>query len=200
MPKLRLTLRCLDRTEILPDDEEGNRLSEMVRRAVEKGRASVVAVALREDRLDLISLGPIIAAKVPVQRFLAGLTRSTAEGAGMVDAVGVIGVVKAKRGVFGRGVGPNAPAIPMAMAFLEWPDGRWWHWRALIDPEDPRILDASEILNRAVDGDPLPRDFGRWWSLGRRSKVTVHLSKIEMPEPVDEPEVTDESDSGPIVH
>ena len=30
----------------------------------------MAAVALREDRLDLISLAPVLAAKVPVQRFL----------------------------------------------------------------------------------------------------------------------------------
>jgi len=194
MPKLRLTLRCLERTENLPDEEEGSRLSGMVRRAVEKGRAPVVAVALREDRLDLISLGPVIQAKVPVKRFIAGLTRSTADGAGMVDAVGVIGVVKAQR--------KGGTAVPMAMAFLEWPDGRWWHWRALIDPDSQGILDDSEILNRAIDGDPLPNDFGRWWSLGRRSKVAVHLSKVEMPPALegDEADETEETDEKPIVH
>ncbi len=192
MPKLKLNLRCLDRTESLPDDEEGSRLSGMVRQAVEAGRAPVAAVALREDRLDLISLGPLIAAKVPVKRFLAGLTRSTAEGAGLVDAVGVIGVVKAQRG--------NETPIPMAMAFIEWPDGRWWHWRALVDPDTHGILDDSEILNRAVDGDPLPNDFGRWWSLGRRAKVSVHLSKVEMPESEEETEEVEEGSAGPVVH
>ena len=197
MPKLQVTLHCLERSESLPDDEEGQRLSGMVRRAIEKGRAPVVAVALREDRLDLISLGPVIQAKFPIQRFIAGLTRSTAEGAGPVDAVGVIGVVRTK----GH---KDAPPVPIAMAFLEWPDGRWWHWRALIDPDNQGILDDSETLNRAVDGDPIPNDFGRWWSLGRRAKVAVHLSKVEMPKPSEEPEEdaeeTQEIDRSPVVH
>jgi len=179
MPTLQLTLRCLERADVLPDEDEGNRLSRMVRRAVEHGRAPIAAVALREDRLDLIGLAPVVAAKVPVKRFIAGLTRSTADGAGLVDAVGVIGVVRAAH--------EGEAAVPMAMAFLEWPDGRWWHWRALIDAEGRSILDDSETWNRAIDGDPLPHDFGRWWSLGRRSKVSVHLSRSARPDEASQP-------------
>jgi hypothetical protein len=148
----------------------------------------MVAVALREDRLDLISLAPVVEAKLPVQRFIAGLTRSTAEGAGDVDAVGVIGVVQARQ--------TGETPVPVAMAFLEWPDGRWWHWRALIGLDGTHILDDSETLNRAVDGDPLPSNFGRWWSLGRKGRFNVHLKRFERPEEAE----GESSAPKPLVH
>jgi hypothetical protein len=188
MPTLKLTLRSLERPECLADEAEGTRLTHLVRQAVERGRAPIVAVTLREDRLDLISLAPVVNAKMPVQRFIAGLTRSTADGAGDVDAVGVIGVVQARQG--------GETPVPMAMAFLEWPDGRWWHWRALVGSDGTHLLDESETLNRAIDGDPLPSHFGRWWSLGRKKRFRMHLSRGGFP---DEP-LDDTTPTAPIVH
>lgn len=187
MPRLQLRMRCLPRGEALADDEhEGNRLRELVVGAVERGGAPLVGVCLRSDRLDILALQSLQEARIPLPMFLAGLSRSEAEGAGAVEAVGLMGVVAVRA----EPAGP--PPAPMALAFLEWSDCRWWSWRAPVDREARVVLDDNEVVTRAVDGDPLPRGLGRWWSLGRRTGARVRIGPVERRDPAIE--------ASPLVH
>jgi len=127
-------------------------------------------VVLRAERVDLVDLGEAYRQGVPTHRLLAGLSRSTIEDGGQVEAVGVMGVVQARRG-------QATPAVPLAVAFLEWEDCRWWSWRGLLDANGRMILADTELYASAEQGDPLPATFGRWWSMGRRAGSAMHLAK-----------------------
>jgi hypothetical protein len=184
MATLRLGVRRLELPD-LDDEAVGQHLVEMLRKAAHKGKAAPAALVLREGGLDLIDVSGVHKSAVPLPAFLAGLTRSTPpDGGSEVVAVGLIGTM----GVRDRRT-PKAPSVPVAVVFLEWPDCRWWYWRAFVREDG---LDAdSETVSRAVDGDSLPGHLGRWWSLGRRRKMRVDLRSVE-PETEPEPETDSE--------
>jgi hypothetical protein len=74
----------------------------------------------------------------------------------------------------------DEPGAPVALAFLEWPDCRWWHWRTLLDGEGRAVPD-SDTIRRAIDGDPLPGGLGRWWSQSRRAGTVVRYGPVDPP-------------------
>ena len=172
--RLRLQIRSVPLDERLPsdDDETGQHFAGWVRRAVVAGSAPPAAVVVRDHRTDVIALAPVLQARMPLARFVAGMSRSTVDDAGVPALVGVIGVVRANR----RGT-ESGVSVPMAVAFLVWPDNRWWYWKALIDSDERALVDDTEVVQRAVDGDPMPAAFGRWWSLGRRARMQIHLTR-----------------------
>ena len=177
MTTLPIQIQTLFRKEDdASDDATGRNMSALVRNALARGRAPGSAVVLRGGRIDIIPMGPLIRNRVHIGAFLGGLTRSEMADAGRVDVVGIIGRFKWRRNNEG-------PGLSVAMVFLEWPDGRWWHWRAIIDEEGEAVLPDTETVHRAEDGLPKPRSLGGWWSLGRRRKLNVTLSPREAPEP-----------------
>ncbi|MBT3224423.1 MAG: hypothetical protein HN348_35595, partial [Proteobacteria bacterium] len=155
---MRLKIKSVERPAGLDDDQTGLDLVDLVRKALEVGQAPPVAVVLRDEKVDIINLSPVIEARFPLNRFLASMSSVIHGG---VDAIGVMGTFKMHR----QG---EKDGVPVAMVFLEWEDCRWWQWRALV--HDQVVLDGTETYYRAVDGDPLPHQLGRWWSLARRSK------------------------------
>ena len=172
MSNMRLRVSYLARLETSRDEEaEGRHLVTVMKSALGRGGAPPVALMLRGDGVHLLPLGPIAKQGLPVQRFVAGLTRSTMDDQPLVEAVGIMGVV----GVRQRHGGPR---VPMAVVFLEWPDNRWWCYRALMEADTPTIRDESETVSSAVEGDSLPAGFGRWWSLARRAGLRVNLSRF----------------------
>ena len=172
---MRFQVHSLERTDALrADTQTAERLVELVRRAVGARRAPTVAVVVRESRIHLIQLRPLVEARASLARFLAALTRSEAPG-GPPEAVGLVGTVRMRRG---RG----AVAVPAALVFLEWADCRWWHWQALLDGDNRQILDSTETVRSALDGDPLPSGLGRWWSVGRRTGVSVRFGEARVVE------------------
>lgn len=185
MPRLQLRVRCLSRGEALDDELEGSRLRELIVGAVARGGAPVVAVVVRAERVEIIGLEPLQQAGIAVPMFLAGLSRSEAEGAGAAEAVGLMGVVSVSQAPAGQPPS-GAPPAPMAIAFLEWSDCRWWSWRAAVDRAAGAVLEDTQVLTRAADGDPLPQGLGRWWSLGRRVGARVRLGPVEQQPPAAE--------------
>lgn len=172
---LRLQIRTVPR-EGTPDDDDdtvGMRLVGWVRDAVAAGAAPPVAVVLRPERSEIVALAPARQANIALPRFIASLTRSTVEDAGQPVAIAVIGVVQAH-----RRRGEPGSAVPMAVVFVEWPDNRWWYWRGLLDNDGRAIRADSEAVARSTDGDPIPDVFGRWWALGRRANLGIHLSRV----------------------
>jgi hypothetical protein len=153
------------------DDAVGQHLVALVGAALGRGGAPPSAVVLRGERLEIAALHPVIEAGQHPHAFLAGLSRSSMEGVPQpVAAVGVIGVFRGNPAE--RDPGPTAP---LATVFLEWPDGRWWHWRALVELEKRELREDTAIVRRAVDGDALPDRMGRWWAFGRRRGLRVHF-------------------------
>ena len=154
-----------------------------LRGSLSKGGAPPAAVVVRGTRLDIAPLQPVAEAGIGIAAFIAALSRSTVDGSDdPVAAVGLIGVFR------GDPTHRAAPPTPVATVFLEWPDGRWTHWRALVDPDTRAILEETVTTSAATDGDPLPERIGRWWSLGRRRRMTLHLSRT-VPEAAASPEI-----------
>jgi hypothetical protein len=167
-------------TSALGDDQLGEALVELVRGALARRSAPTVATITRDDRIEVIALQSVVEHHVPLQGFIASLTRADFEATTQdARAVGLMGTVHLRR--------PDAPAVPMAVVFLEWPDCRWWHWRALLDPSTGEPLPDTETVRRAVDGDALPDGLGRWWSLGRRQAGRVRITASPPPVVADSP-------------
>ncbi len=161
------------RVEVLPrptggDEELGAALVDLVTRAVIRGGAPPAGVAGRGDRVDLVGLQGI----PHIPRFLGALTRSTRADLGSVDVVGLLGALP----TVGRG-GEAGP--PVAVVFLEWPDCRWWYWRALLGADRKVLLPETATWSRAHDGDRMPPQLGRWWTLGRRAGLSLAFRPAE---------------------
>ncbi|NCG19757.1 MAG: hypothetical protein GWP91_12180 [Rhodobacterales bacterium] len=171
MPRLQIKIQSVARESGEPWQDAMPMVS-LVREAITRGSAPLAAVVLRTDRIDIVDLKNIRSAGMSVQSFLAGLSRSTADDGGEVEAIGIIGVLQTR-----RAQASEDRAVPMAIAFMEWEDCRWWSWRGLLDVEQKEVLSTSEVVACAEEGDPLPGRFGRWWSLGRRRKMKLHLSR-----------------------
>ncbi len=165
MLDLRLRIRAQPRTPGTPEAESAH-LEDLVRRALDAGGAAPVAVVVQPERAELLELRALVQAGVRVAPFLAGLTRSQPEDAGPALAVGVAGRFQVRRG---------DRHVPVALAFLEWPDCRWSLWQVLVGP-DGQVVPDSDVRRRAEDGDALPLGLGRWWSLGRRTNARVRYA------------------------
>ncbi len=167
---MRLRVQRLPRPapeEGTADDERlGAWLAGLVRDALARGTAGPVAVVIRDTRVELIALS---GSGVDLDRFLAGLSASVVEGE-PARAVGVAGRFLLRRA--GDRVG-----APVALAFLELPDCRWWSWRLLLDAEG-RALPDGEQQTSASAGDALQPGLGRWWSLQRRTGIQVTFGPL----------------------
>lgn len=85
-----------------------------------------------------------------------------------MKAVALIGLFRASL--------PQGGPTTRAVTFIEWPDGRWWFWHAGADVDQRVLIDGTDVVKSAMDGDPLPDRLGRWWSLGRRLGVRVEFN------------------------
>jgi len=166
----RIRIRGLDRTPAPSTEAEGEHLAQLVRRALDAGSAAPVAVVVRPQRTDLVALAPLLQRRTAIASFLAALTRSEVDGHALPVAVGVAGRLLLRRG--------SGPPVPVAQAFLEWADCRWWQWQVLLDTDGVPLPDTV-VHRRAADGDALPRGLGRWWSLGRRTGARLKLQRVE---------------------
>lgn len=172
MSRLNLRVHSLPRRADGDDESLCSDLVDLLSGAVKKRAAPPVAVVLRGGRLDLFQFEAVHKAGIPMPNFIAALSCSTCDDGTGVEAVGMLGVVTAR-----RREDPKAPGVPMAVCFLEWPDNRWWFFKALVDPERAEIRQDSAVVLRAVEGDPMPGRLGRWWALGRRAGMRLHLHR-----------------------
>lgn len=161
--QVQLKIRTILPREAADDDAVGAQLVAAVHRAVSKGGAPSVVLTVRDERIDLFRTDEITQASLPVDVFLAGLSRAEAPGGGL-HCVGIMGTFTRR----------DRPGVRQVMVFLEWEDCRWWLWRGLLDV-DGALIEDSETLLRAVDGDTKPIQMGGWWSLGRRRRMRGRL-------------------------
>lgn len=169
MPLNPLPLRTLRAPVPVEDEARGEHLAALVRDAVPRRSAAPVALVFRGERVDLADLREVSAAGVHAGWFLATLTRAEVDRGEPVGAVGMMGVFTWRRA-------PADPGVPTALVFVEWPDGRWWQWKALLRPDPPSLLDQTETIARAVDGLPRPDGLGGWWTHGRVAGLRATLS------------------------
>ena len=169
MARLDLRLQTLTSSEPWwPDEDQlGERLSALVQENLPRNGAPSVGLVVRRDRVILVPLKPVVDAKWRVGWLLGGLARWD-EG-GVPEAVGIMGQIKVRRS--GQG-----PWIPLVVVFIEWPDGRWWQWRALLDSDGAVIPDTTNVA-RAVDGLARPSGLGGWWTLSRTRKPNLKLER-----------------------
>lgn len=168
--RFQLQVQSVQRdTTALADEELGLALVDLVRHALTRGQPPTVVTVARPDRIEVIGLAPVLEHGVHVGGFIASLTRAELDPpAADPRAVGLMGTLQVRQS-------PDGVPVPQATVFLEWPDCRWWHWRALVDPTRGELIEDTATIRRATDGDPLPDGLGRWWSLGRRQPWRVRL-------------------------
>jgi hypothetical protein len=172
MSQIALRVQSIRRPdEPLGEEAEVRGLCAIVRRGVAGDGAPLVGVAIRSTHIDLIDLDPVRDSGLPLRRFLAGLTLQR-DGRGTHPvAVGLLGVVE---------TGTADPAA-RALVFLEWSDGRWWHWRARVDQGEGCVVAGTEGVQQASQGDALPKGLGGWWAMGR----TLQASKTRKVRPME---------------
>jgi hypothetical protein len=174
MARLDLRMQTLSPAEPWwPDDEVlGGRLASLVKENLPRNGAPTVGLVVRRDKVVLVPLRPVVQAKWRVAWLLGGLARWD-EGDGAPEAIGLMGQIKVRKS------GDDAWS-PLAVVFLEWPDGRWWHWRGVLDGESG-LLEGSEDQSRAVDGLARPSGLGGWWTLARRHQPDLKLERVLPP-------------------
>ena len=144
------------------DEPLARYLVQQVREAIPRKQAGPAVVMARGDRAEVIGIRELRGPDLPpTPDAIALMTRASFPDGAAVRAIGLMGV-------YGYRARPEDPAVPTALVFIEWTDGRWWQWRALIDPSDARLLTETETVLRAVDGLPRPNGLGGWWTRGRR--------------------------------
>lgn len=148
----------------------------MVESGAERRRAPPVVVVARGRTLELFAVKPLVDAKVHAQRFLAALTRSQVDEGPPPDAVGLMGTFAVRPDREG------GPRVPIAQAFVEWPDNAWMHWRTLLDADHAPLASSASRWG-AQWGDPLPPQLGRWWSAGRRHQLGLQLQRRPLAQP-----------------
>ena len=169
--ELQLRIQAMRRDPQANRELESQALVDVLRTAVSRQGAAPVAVIMRDTQTQLVPLAPLAERGVPMGRFLSALSRSTVDAGPTPDAIGLMGTFRVRRSPT-----DTAPGVPLVQLFLEWPDCAWWHWRALLDA-DGAILEDTVTERAATLGDALPARLGRWWSTGRRMRLSMELRR-----------------------
>ncbi len=167
MPQWNLRVRKGDRDlDLLPHDDEAlgrSMLTRITDLARKKGPPRPALVALHPDRVEQFDLASIRQAPEPHR------TRLTASilGRPELECGILVGTMLVQQPGRGRGRG--------LVVFIEWPDNRWWTAWHPLDADD-KPISVDPVVRRAVDGWPLPRGVGGWFSRVRREglKLRVH--------------------------
>ncbi len=172
--RLQLKVRGTDRARFADDESLRGWAVDILERTLERsGGLPAGVIVVRERTVEVMDLAPLAQAGRPLSWMLAGLAGSTTQG-GAAEAVGLVGRFQLRR----RGTGP---AVPVALAFLEWGDGHWWQWQALLAVDRPALVPDTATLRTAEAGDALPDGLGRWWTMQRRSGARLMLTPSEQP-------------------
>lgn len=163
-PTLRLQVRSGPRAPRFPEEDEalGTALWSVLGGAVAKGQAPPAAFLFSSERVYVVGLVPIIQDPRHTHRVIAAL-------AGMegIEVVGLVGLLFRRR--------PGLPTWRYAVAFLEWPDGRWWLAQRRVDDTGRFAGDADIEVLRAVDDVPRPSGVGGWFSRARFEGLRARL-------------------------
>ncbi len=123
---------------------------------------------LTDEEAHLIDIGPLL----KEGESLHGRAVSALASVAGVEAMACVGLLTRRQ----RGLPPTR----FAVAFVEWPDGRWWlARRALVEEGGRLVVDAlAEVdVERAVDGASKPGGLGGWFRRVRMEGLRVVLSR-----------------------
>ncbi|TVQ91109.1 MAG: hypothetical protein EA397_11485 [Deltaproteobacteria bacterium] len=178
MPRVTMQVQALHPKEPWwpSDDALGNYLVELVAEAIDRGGAAPAMVGVWREELQILPIAPVLEQGWAPQVFLGSLSRTPHANFGTVpEAVGIVGRLRYRRT-------NQEPWVSMAIVFLEWPDGRWWRWRQLLDADGKRTAESA-TWDRAVDGLPRPDNLGGWWRLGRLGAPPLRVDAMPPQDP-----------------
>jgi hypothetical protein len=177
MPTATVTVQtiCPKKPWYPSDDALGELLVDLVARAVDAGGGVPAAIAVWPQEIQIIPLIPLIEGGWTPARFLASLSRTAHPHLQEPYAVGVIGRLRFRSA-------PDSPWVGIATVFVEWPDGRWWRWRQLLDADGARVAETA-IWDRAVDGLPRPDHLGGYWRMGRLGQPPLQVASDDPRQP-----------------
>jgi len=147
----------------------GQALFGMVRDSLKKGLPRPVMLVFRDDQVDRFELAEAMKQpKVKRDRLFGAM--ASMKG---VECMALLGVLRL------RVAGP-APAPHSAVAYVEWPDNRWWTaWVPL--GRDGKPVKADPEVRTAEEGSPRPAGVGGWFSMARRAGLQLHLTSEDGP-------------------
>ncbi len=153
------------------DDALGLCVWRVLAEALTRGDPPPVALLLTGDLAHLVDVVPLLRAGEALDgRGVAGF--ASLPGVLVVAVVGLL--TRRHRG---------APNGRFAVAFLEWPDGRWWLARAALVEDGERLaLDplADVTVERAVDGLGKPGGIGGWFRRARVEGLRAELTPADV--------------------
>lgn len=156
------------------DDELGLALFDRVVEAVNRGQPRRVAprpslAVLGPELVDWYDVTEVLRLGAPRGPLLMSALAGQPEG----ECAALLGVFNLRRGARTAG--------RAAVAYLEWPDNRWWTaWQPL--DHDGALIGEAPAIRRAVDGWPRPGGVGGWFATVRRLGIKP---RIEMQPPAD---------------
>lgn len=144
------------------DDDVGHEMWRELVSHLGRGLPRPAVLSLFDEVVQVVDVAPILVASPDQHRAVAAF--ASQEGSLAIAIAGVL--TRRQRGVL---VGRDA------MVFIEWPDGRWW-WarRGLGLPERP-LVDADDVVERAVDGAAKPVGLGGWYGRARYEQIRLRL-------------------------
>ncbi len=167
--KMRIGGAQRDEARYPRDDQAlGRALLARVEDVLARGIPRPTVLAFTDDQVWWYDLGPAVKMKADIHRLIAAIAGQ--DGIDCVAVVGVLNVRVSKRHHF-----------PGAVAFLEWPDGRWWSsmhpLRPLPDKKLEPVPQAEVIERSAVDGWPRPGGLGGWWTRARVEGLKLRVQR-----------------------
>lgn len=162
---LRLRIREGPREPRFPHADEalGASVHALLVETLARGVPPPALLVFRGDRVQLVELRPILAARRDVHRAIASFCALPG-----VEAIALVGVLSPRRRPGAPGsFEPEPPR--MAVSFVEWADGRWWFARRPVGG-------ADDTITRAVDGDPRPGGLGGWFQRARFEGLEILLA------------------------
>jgi hypothetical protein len=162
--RFSVRIQTLPRDEQFPpgDDALGGALWSRLRGQLPRAVPRPLLLTLFESTVQVVDLPPILASGQDIHRACSAF--ASQPGA---EALAAVGVMTRRRGevVVGQ----------FAVAFVEWPDGRWWSCTRPLDPL-ARPLDGSEDdVQRAVEGASKPGGLGAWFRRARYEQLTLRI-------------------------
>lgn len=161
MASLRLRIAWAERDARFPRDDDalGFALHDQLLTRLRQGHPRPTAVCLRAESAQLVDLVPVLASGAP-DHWLAALA-----GQDEVEAFAVVAILTKRR----RGLELER----CAATWVEWPDGRWWFTRRLLDAAGRPVPEDEPDVLRAVDGATKPMGIGGWFARARFHQIRL---------------------------
>lgn len=166
MASLKLRISWAPRDARFPHDDDalGHALLTMMNERLEVGHPRPTVFVFREESVQIVDMVAILGTPDPHQ-WIAALA-----GQEEVQALAVVATLMKRRG---RQVLERCASV-----YVEWPDGRWWWARRLLDPQGRPIEGIESDVQRAIDGATKPLGLGAWFALARFQSLRLRSEPV----------------------